>query len=387
MKFNVINKLFYTSALAGVLLFSGCSEDDDAPVTPIEPTPTGQSKTYQLEERNNSGVSGTVTFTELDDSSVRATIDIEGTSAGTMHPAHIHENSAAEGGGIAVGLTSVDGATGMSETIITDLTYAQILEYDGYVNVHLSDEDLTVVAQQDIGSNELTSNSKTYTFIERVDSGVNGTVTFTERNSGEVYAIIEVTGTEAGNMHPAHIHENSFAEGGAIAVGFNPVDGATGISRNNITDFTFEELMNYDGYVNIHLSSEDLTVVAQQDIGSNELTGTEKVYTFNEIENSGVTGTITFSERNNGLSLATIMLDGTVAGMMHPAHIHENSAEEGGGIVYTFNPVNGDTGMSFSNVDLVPYTELLDYDGYVNVHLSMEQLEVVVAQVNIGSNE
>jgi hypothetical protein len=34
------------------------------------------------------------------------------------------------------------------------------------------------------------------------------------------------------------------------------------------------------------------------------------------------------------------------AGGSHPGHIHMNTAVEGGGIAFTFKPVNGDTGIS-----------------------------------------
>jgi hypothetical protein len=38
------------------------------------------------------------------------------------------------------------------------------------------------------------------------------------------------------------------------------------------------------------------------------------------------------------------------AGGSHPGHIHMNTAVEGGGIAFTFKPVNGDTGISATNV-------------------------------------
>jgi hypothetical protein len=47
----------------------------------------------------------------------KVTLDLEGTSEGDVHPAHIHFNSVAVGGGIAVTLTSVDGESGKSVTV------------------------------------------------------------------------------------------------------------------------------------------------------------------------------------------------------------------------------------------------------------------------------
>jgi len=78
---------------------------------------------------------------------------------------------------------------------------------------------------------------------------------------------------------------------------------------------------------------------------------------------------------------------------MHPAHIHENDAATGGGIAFTFNVVDGDTGMSATQVaflddnSAITYDDILVYNGYINVHLSSSQLGTIVAQGNIGSNE
>jgi hypothetical protein len=69
---------------------------------------------------------------------------------------------------------------------------------------------------------------------------------------------------------------NSAAEGGAIAISLNPVNGATGVSKTNVTKFnddtavTFDQLLVYNGYINVHLSASRLaTIVAQGNVGSN----------------------------------------------------------------------------------------------------------------------
>jgi hypothetical protein len=60
--------------------------------------------------------------------------------------------------------------------------------------------------------------------------------------------------------------------------------------------------------------------------------------------------------------------------------------------VVSFNDVNGTTGKSMTNVRAlnngtpITYSGLLMYNGYINVHLSMQQLAVIVAQGNIGSD-
>ncbi|WP_340153682.1 hypothetical protein, partial [uncultured Marivirga sp.] len=325
---------------------------------------------------------------------------------GGMHPAHIHANSAAIGGGIIYTFNPVNGNTGMSMTDTRDdgdgntFTYNEVLEVDGYVNVHLSADELgTIVAQGDIGSNELTGESKTYNLAERAVDGISGTITFEERINGFALATISLDGTPDGGMHPAHIHANSAAIGGGIIFTFNAVNGSTGMSMTDTRDdgaensFTFSEILEVDGYVNVHLSANDLaTIVAQGDVGSNELTGESITYPLEERAVDGISGTITFEERINGFALATISLDGTPDGGMHPAHIHENSAAEGGSIIYTFNSVNGTTGLSMTDTrddgaeNSFTYDQVLGVDGYVNVHLSVEDLATIVAQGNIGAN-
>ncbi len=385
------------------LLFVGCSDDDES--NPVNPNL--DSKTYQLFERSNSGVSGTATFTDQTDGSVLVELNVTGTPQDGMHPSHIHVNTAAEGGAIAVSLNPVDGATGVSQTFVTEtddgatLDYNALLNFDGYINIHLSAQDLaTVVAQGDIGQNELTGESKAYTLEERDVAGINGTVLFEERVNGEAQATIMLEGTPDGGMHPAHIHANSAAEGGGILYTFNPVNGTSGMSISNLamlddgTMFGYDDVLGVDGYVNVHLSMNELgTIVAQGDIGQNELTGESKSYTLAERDVDGISGSVLFEERINGEALATISLSGTPDGGMHPAHIHMNTAAEGGGILYTFNPVNGTTGTSVSNISMLDdgtmfgYADVLGVDGYVNVHLSVDELATIVAQGDIGQNE
>ena len=117
------------------------------------------SVTYTLNEVDDSGVSGTVTITKVDDATTRIEIDLTGTPAGGLHPAHIHEGDIVPGGGIYISLTSVDGDTGKSSTTITEtdasdpITYEEIIAYDGYVNIHLSAADLgTIVANGEVGA-------------------------------------------------------------------------------------------------------------------------------------------------------------------------------------------------------------------------------------------
>jgi hypothetical protein len=140
--------------IAGLFLFLSSCKDDD------EDNDIVESETYNIDQVAGSGVMGTALFEKLSNSNTRITVELSGTAAGNTHPMHIHHNSASEGGGIAISLTSIDGSTGMSITNVTQLdngtaiTYEQLLDFDGYINVHLSATEMsTIVAQGDIGQN------------------------------------------------------------------------------------------------------------------------------------------------------------------------------------------------------------------------------------------
>ena len=390
-----------------IMLFTSCDEDDDFATAVEETDRTGTSTTYDLVSKADPSISGTATFYQNSDNTTFVKLNLQGTPDGGVHPAHIHFNSAAEGGDIAISLEPVDGDTGFSSTEVaaldngTAITYEELINFDGYINVHASPDDLsTLVAQGDIGQNVLTGVSKSYDLNTKDVDGISGSILFEQRMNGEALATIMLDGTPDGGTHPAHIHMNSAAQGGDIAITFNSVNGTTGMSQTNISELndgtaiTYSQILNYDGYVNVHLSADALgTIVAQGDIGENELTGESKTYALEERAVEGISGSVVFEERKSGDALATIMLNGTPDGGMHPAHIHMNTAAEGGDIAFTFNPVDGTTGMSMTDVAMLDdgtsfgYSNVLSYDGYVNVHLSADALGTIVAQGDIGQNE
>ncbi len=271
--------------LAALLIISmaACDDDDEGDVGGGDPQLTGNSETYTLFSQSDPAINGTVEFAERDDGVTIVTINLNGTPDGGSHPAHIHANTAAEGGGIEISLTNVDGSTGESVTEISQdddgnpISYSELINFDGYVNVHLSPTDLaTLVAQGDIGQNALTTNTVTYDLASVSDPSISGTATFTERNNGNTLIDIQLTGTPAGGDHPAHVHENDAATGGGIVISLTNVNGDTGQSLTSVsqlddgTAVTYNDLIAFDGHINVHLSSDDLaTLVAQGDIGSN----------------------------------------------------------------------------------------------------------------------
>ena len=224
-----MKKLMYLFIAATTMIVSSCSDDDsnDQPPGVFD----GDSKTYQLQSRADASVSGTATVVENEDGTATVNLKLTGTSAGSF-PAHIHANSAAETGDILIDLNEVDGASGESTTIIsatkagTAITYEQILELDAYINIHQSANDLgTLIAQGDIGVNEITADSREYELKSAVDANISGTATIHKRVSGASLLEISLENTPADGEHPAHIHMNSAAESGDIAISLSPVIG------------------------------------------------------------------------------------------------------------------------------------------------------------------
>ena len=379
----------------------GCSSDDDDGAG-INPPPmfTGNSEDYSLFSKSDPGISGTATFAERDDGVTVITIELNGTPAGGDHPSHIHGNTAVEGGGIIIDLTNVDGSTGMSVTEVSSETYNNLINFDGYINVHLSPNDLgTLIAQGDIGQNELTGVAEEYPINAKTDPNIFGTATFSERANGETLVVVALEGTDAAGDHPMHIHANTAAEGGGILVSLTNVNGETGVSATNVaalnddTAITYDDLIDFNGYINVHLSSDDLgTLIGQGDIGQNALTENFETYSLNSQSDPGISGLATFAQRENGTTLITVQLDGTSEGGDHPTHIHENDAATGGGILISLSNVNGATGIGATSVTMlndgtaITYDELIIFNGYINVHLSDMDLGTLIAQGDIGSN-
>jgi Cu/Zn superoxide dismutase len=390
--------------LLSLFFVLSCNNDD---VPDIEaPVETGNTKSFNLFSASTGQVSGSVKFSELSDNTTKVEISLSGLNPAGNHPTHIHNNSWAKGGNIAVSLENVSGASGKSETIVSEkddgtaITYPELIDFNGHVNVHESAANLSLlVAQGDIGPNELTLNVEDYDLNEIGGSGISGDVTFVERVSGEILAIIALENTPSGGQHPAHIHLNSIVSGGGISISFNPVNGDTGLSLtdfselDNGTPITFSQLQDFDGHVKVHLSAADLaTVVATGDIGSNLLTGEMESYPLMEAAVAGISGNVWFKERKNGKTLVEIELENTPDGGVHPAHIHANSAVEGGTVIIPLSNLNGTTGKSLTDVTAdkdenpLTYDDLIVFDGHVMVHLSAEQISTIVARGDIGNN-
>ncbi|WP_452223433.1 CHRD domain-containing protein [Lacinutrix chionoecetis] len=274
-------KTIYKLLLIIPLVFiTSCNSDDNE----TDQVTVFQSKTYTLTTVNNSGISGTVRFIENSNFTRSIELNVSGTSAGDFHSAFLYlDNAANDGEDIALTLDAVNGETGTSTTVFTTLddgtpiSYADLINFDGYVEVKSNDTNLnTPVANADIGQNELTTTQVTYTLEERDLTNAFGTITFKERLNGEALAVFNLEGTPASGMLPAHIHAGSVDSApGAIILTFKTVNGTTGSSHTNIselmdgTPFVYDDVLTVDGYVNVHFENDLSLLIAQGNIGIN----------------------------------------------------------------------------------------------------------------------
>ncbi|MGK7389496.1 MAG: CHRD domain-containing protein [Candidatus Cyclobacteriaceae bacterium M2_1C_046] len=259
----------------------------------------------------------------------------------------------------------------------------------GLISFSSCDDDDDVVG--------FTGNEVSFPLFEVDGSDIEGMALFAERNDGSILVRLIMSRTTAGNTHPAHIHQGTASMGGDIAISLTPVDGSTGQSETIITQtdagnsIGFEELTNFDGYINVHKSETELDVLlAQGDMGQNALTGNAEFYQLFDPQNpNDALANVAFKERENGETLVEIQYFGSFD-TAHPNHIHDNSVAIGGPIAITLNVIEGEwTRTNVAQLDdgtAISYSELIEYKGHINVHRSADDLSVIAAG-DIGANE
>ncbi len=223
--------------------------------------------------------------------------------------------------------------------------------------------------------------------------GVTGIATFIETSATVSTITLKLFGAPSGT-HPAALYMNSVAEGGEIALELNPVD-ASGTSSTDVNSFSYSRLITYDGFVRVIKSSNEPNVIlAQGDIGGNVITDVSENYSLGAIDAFDVSGTALFEKRENGNTLVTLHLSGTIAGEVYPATINLSSISTigGGPVTKTLNSVNGTTGMSYTTIRKldeglnITYDNWMNYNGYINVYQTAVAFENIINQGNIGSN-
>lgn len=277
--------------LFGALLMS-CDSDDDV----IDDEFQGETKEYSVQSVAGSSVEGTVLFTENEDGSTTIDLSLEGTEDGGSYLAAINSNTASEGGETIVSLEPVDAPTGASTTTVSELDdetgigFQELANFDGHLSIYVQGEAdaVQVLAVADLGENQLTGEETTFELAALTDHEINGTARFEQRENDETLVSIQLDGTDAEGTYPVQIIVGPVdGTGDEVAVILNPVDGASGSSQSNVAQLyedtqeaaaiTYEELVNFDGHLNVYLSQDDMeTILSQGNIAADSDTeGTE----------------------------------------------------------------------------------------------------------------
>ena len=98
----------------------------------------------------------------------------------------------------------------------------------------------------------------------------------------------------------------------------------------------------------------------------------------------GISGNAIFTETSSTVATIDIVLTGAPEGT-HPAELCMNSAAEGGTVVIALNPVDA-TGKSSTEMNTITYSQLIAYDGFIQVLKSSTEPDIILAQGDIGGN-
>lgn len=281
-----MNQMIFRKAafvLLGSLFIVSCDSDDDA----IDDGFQGESQEYELEAVSGSTVEGMVLFTENENGSTTIEVELDGIEDGEAYRVGVYEGNATEDGEIILTLEDTEGDTGISTTTVselyddTDVSFEDLMELDAHMRIYLVDGDTeTLVAYADLGDNELSGESESYDLDAVGDEGYTGTVKFEERLNGETLVTVTLEETVDGGEHPVFIHSGAAGEEqGEPVISLQAV--MDGVSKTNVSaldgegedqgdSISYDELIAYDGSLNVYISDEDLeTIISQGNIGAN----------------------------------------------------------------------------------------------------------------------
>ena len=117
-----------------------------------------------------------------------------------------------------------------------------------------------------------------------------------------------------------------------------------------------------------------------------------KVYQLQSVTNPAILGKVTMTRNSNGSATLLVELNGTSTDV-HPVYIYYNSLDQGGPIAITLNTIDCECEFSstvvskLDNGNIISYDELLTFNGHLKVHKNSNEIDVILLQGNIGSNE
>ncbi len=244
------------------------------------PNVTGKNYLYELNPVSDQNIDGQVKIRERNDGSTQLELVLNNLDPNGTYPAYIHFNNALEGGGVALTLTPVDGHSQSSVTEIRALdsgraiTFEELRQFDGHLNIQLGNDPGLTVAQADIGKNALTGRFQQFTLHEGDVQGASGIFTIEERESTFSLITINIDGSIPGKLHPVTLNFGSMFHKSGRAVLLNPVEGTTGIGQTHLEHLDgdlvapYEALVNFQGFIRVHLGTgvEMNTILAEGNI-------------------------------------------------------------------------------------------------------------------------
>lgn len=155
----------FTKAFGLVILLMavGCANDTDELDV--------RESVYLLHRVSTTPISGEVTFTEIDPTTIQVAIQLDGTQSGTLgHPAHLHFGSVTEAGELAMRLNDVDSDTGESITILENqqlsdgqaLTFDMLQEMNGSIKIHMNVPEGSVFSNFAVATGNIGANNRQF---------------------------------------------------------------------------------------------------------------------------------------------------------------------------------------------------------------------------------
>jgi hypothetical protein len=144
----------------GLVILQACQNNPDPQQTPQDIL-TGNQVSYELFPGSEFQHSGLITFHEMKSGYTMISIDLDGPEVNATYPVHLHYGPFADDADIAALLISVDSRTGVSEPELSELanftqiTYKDLLEFDGHIKIHFDDQlnQDVILAYASIGVN------------------------------------------------------------------------------------------------------------------------------------------------------------------------------------------------------------------------------------------
>lgn len=277
-----VHKLFKIICFISAALFLNSCQiekiEDDKDVKTV--TPTGRTTNYSILNTDLSVITGTLRFIENDNNSTTVVVILKNNTPSINNVLFLRTQTANIGGKLMKVLNPVDGNTGISTTVVSELvgnekiTYEDFLEFDGHITIGDSSESSgNVLAYVDLGPNQLTGNEITYNLLAPNTGEFMANATFKERKNHTTAIRIDLIEYEEGISYPTILlnpESESLIRLSDVQGKFKG-NGFSELKEINGNVATYNDLLNIDAILEIYFINElgDYEVIARGGIGSN----------------------------------------------------------------------------------------------------------------------